>query len=53
MPDAMQDLRDAAGNGAVHPAVTEAIEYLNLRLQALETPPADDVPATDTPTGGE
>lgn len=51
MLEEMQAVRDAAGNGALHPVVAAALEDLDKRVRLLETP-ADD-PAPDTAQGGE
>lgn len=51
MLEQMQDVRDAAGNGAIHPVIAAALEELDKRVSLVETP-ADD-PAPQTPEGGE
>lgn len=48
MLEEIQALRDALGNGAVHPALAAVIEALHKRVSLLERP-ADD----ETPEGGE
>jgi hypothetical protein len=47
----IQELRDALGNGAVHPVLVEAIERLHARVSLLENP-AEPVP-DDASKGGE
>lgn len=58
MIEEIQELSDAAGNGAVHPALAAAILALHERVSLLELAPepvADDpeVKATKSRKGGE
>lgn len=50
MLEEIQALRDALGDGAVHPVVAAAVEALHERVSLLERP-ADD--PDETSKGGE
>jgi hypothetical protein len=49
--DALDKVRDERANGRVLPSVSDALDELDARVRALETP-ADKAPA-ETPKGGK